>query len=107
MLKGWEEKKERCSLLPEDYLFIFTLLICVCWGGGGERERLRGETHAHAYIYGYMPTCLSGYIEVRRQLMRLDFLSLFTIWFSGIKLWLSGLVAIPLPTESFYQPIIL
>lgn len=106
MLKGWEEKKERCSLLPEAYLFIFTLLICVCWGGG-ERERLRGETHAHAYMYGHMPTCLNGYIEVRRQLMRLDFLSLFTIWFPGIKLWLSGLVAIPLPTETFHQPITL
>lgn len=39
--------------------------------------------------------------------MRLDFLSLFTIWFPGIKLWLSGLVAIPLPTETFHQPITL
>lgn len=58
MLKGWEEKKEQCSVLPgkEAYLFVFTLLICV-WGEDGERERLRGETHAHAYIYIYIVTC--------------------------------------------------
>lgn len=103
MLKGWEEKKEQCSVFPgkEAYLFVFTLLIFVC-GEDGERERLRGETHAHAYIYGHMPTCLSGYIEVRRQLVSLDFLSPSTIWFPGIKLRLSGLVAIPLPTETFH-----